>query len=157
MSADAPVLNEILRTRTDVDDVVRRLSRHVPGQVEGRFLQVSMWWFEPARTLPQANLARSWSSIIARHAGYTPGQMWDYLCRELIGTAEVVNPFTGEAQEVAMSSTTLRDRGAYKLFVDGIERLAREHYDIQLPAPNDPAAWAAFRSISRVRTERELS
>jgi len=152
---DAPVLNEVLRTREDVDAVVRKLNRHVPGQNEGRVLQVSMWWWEPAASLSQKNLAQAWCGLLAKHAGTTHGEMWESLCRELLGTVEVTDPLTRKPRETYRSSKTLRTRAEQNEFLDGISRIAKEHFDLTLPAANDPAAWKVFRTLKRVRTDDE--
>lgn len=155
MSADAPVLNEVLRTREDVDAVVRKLSRHVPGSYDGRILQVAMWWWKPAAKLSQKNLAQSWCGLLAKHCGVAHAEMWESICEHLLGTVEVTDPITGRARTTYVSSTTLDTKEKYQHFLNGIEELARTHFDITLPPPNDPAAWQAFRTLKRVRTEED--
>jgi len=157
MSSDAPVLNQILRAREDVDSVVRKLSRHVPGQYDGRVLQVAMWWWKPEAALSQKNLAQAWCGLLARHAGMAHGEMWAAICEHLLGTVETLDPFTGRARTTYRSSTTLESRDDYQQFLNGIERLAADHFGITLPPPKDPAAWQAFRTLKRVRTQNEDS
>lgn len=156
MSADAPVYNALLQSRVDVDDIVHRLQKHVPGQrSDGRVLQVSVWWYEPARSLSMRNLARAWSGLLAKHTGCTAGEMWAALCEQLLGTVEIIDPITRKPRITYRSSESLRTKKEYQEFVDGIERLAVEFFGIKLPAANDAAAWRAFRSIQRVATDGE--
>ncbi len=153
--SDAPVINTVLRSREEVDAVVRKLSRHIPGSVEGRYLQVSMWWWKPEASLSQKNLAQAWCGLMARHAGYTHGEMWAALCEQLLGTVEIVDPIARKPRVTYRSSTSLTSREEWQQFLDGIRRLADEHFGLKLPASKDPRAWQSFRNISRVRTDEE--
>jgi len=155
MSIDTPVLNVVLDSTDAVDLVVGKLRRHTPGSVEGRVLQVLVFWFEPGVKLSQKNLARAWNGILAKHVGMQPGEMWDMLCRELIGEVEVINPITRKPVVIARSSDSLHGRAAWKQFLDDIKRIARDHYQINLPDPKDPAAWLAFRGSRRIATDQE--
>ena len=118
-------------------------------------LQVSVWWYEPARSLSQRNLARSWAGLLAKHSGCTAGEMWAALCEQLLGTVEILDPITRKPRITYRSSESLRTKKDYQEFLDGIERIAEEHFELKLPPPNDPAAWRAFRSMSRVTTDGE--
>ena len=155
MSIDTPALNVVLESVEQIDLVVGKLRRHRPDPEKKRLLQVLVFWFEPGASLSQKNLARAWNGILARHTGMDPGAMWDMLCRELIGEVEVINPLTRKPVVIARSSETLRGRAEWKEFLDGIKRLARDHYEINLPDSKDPAAWLAFRGSKRIATDQE--
>ena len=153
---ERPVLQQLLRTRADVDDVIAKLRRYVPGQQgDGRqFLHLGIWWWEEDRTLSQHNLAQAWCGILALHAGCDHKEMWASLCEQLLGTVEYRDPITGESRITYKSSKTLGSKVAYGQFLNGIERIAQEHFDVQLPSRNDPRVWAAYRQLKRVMSEQ---
>jgi hypothetical protein len=153
VSLDAPVYNAVLQTAVDVETIATKLRRHRPDPEGKRFLQVIVFWWQPAASLSQKNLAQAWCRIMAKHAGMDHAEMWAAICTQLLGSVEIQDPFTGERKTTYRSSTTLRTRAEWAEFNEGLKRLAREFFDIKLPAGNDPQAWLAFRGQRRIATD----
>lgn len=132
-----------IRDEADRARVIRGVQGAALKDKQGRCLQVIVKRRQPRRSLSQNALFHSWCHILAKHTGNTDAEMKRDLKMELLPKHERVNKITGECVMEPLGTSKL-DTVTMSEFLDRVQALAAEHFDIVLPSPEDEEAWIAL-------------
>lgn len=124
--------------------LIRNLQASPIRDTKGRLMTVTIVREQIARSLNQNNTWHGWLAIMAAHAGCTFGEMKRAVKKELLQPVESIDPLTGEITMVPRGTSGM-SKEEFTHLMRNTEILAKEHFQIQLPAPDDPAAWKAYR------------
>lgn len=132
------ITNDIEKQR-----LARKLAAAPVIDAKGRKMLVTIVRAQKNRSLNQNATWHGWVSIMAELAGSTFGEMKRAVKEELCPREEITNPLTGEVSSVPRGTSGMSTVEFSELMTK-TEILAKEQFDITLPAPNDAAAWAPY-------------
>lgn len=141
----APAFNQVIGDEIQKAKVIRRLRDAPLRDAAGRKLHLVIQRITKPRSLPQNSLYWAWVQILAEFTGTTINEMHEALKHELLPRTEKRNPITGEVTMVPISTAGL-SKVTFAEYLEKVQVLALEHFDIRLPPPNDEQSWTAFQA-----------
>lgn len=137
--------NQVIKDEMQKARLIRRLRESPLRDEAGRTLHVVIQRISKPRSLPQNSLYWAWLKIASDFTGATINEMHEALKLELLPRVEKRNPITGEVTMQPISTAGM-SKLAFAEYMDKVQALVLEHFDIRLPPPNDDESWAAFQA-----------
>lgn len=142
---NGPSFNQVIKDEMQKARLIRRLKESPLRDEAGRTLHVMIQRVSKPRSLSQNALYWAWLQIISDVTGATINELHYDFKAELLPRVERTNRITGEVT-LEVASTAGMPKLVFSEYMEKVRALAWQHFDINLPQPDDEASWTAFQA-----------